>query len=239
MLTFKTKKEILDRVGAVITRLGGHLHGDYVLNHVLLGGSEVLSIDCTISRATFHRTVDMLELDMKVVPIAGEPHSYSVGDEEIRLRLMPYTPGFDPVPDALPLFDIDSFSMNKRSIYSDETDVSSLLSRVREKKFTLHKSLTSKSDADALVRAQTLVRNGWNMDGGPWTVSILSEDLPDTQCAICFDFFCKGQTVAKLSCGHIFHVRCNNAEKTSGLHGWFVLGKPECPCCRKAVRCNF
>ena len=233
------RTKTIDRVGAVITRLGGHIHGDYVLNHVLLGTSEFLqSIDCTISRATFHRTVDLLELDMKVAPIPEEPHSYRIGQDEVCLRLMPYSPGFDPVPEAKPLFDIDSFSMSSKLLYSSEKDITTLLARIRSKKFALHKSTTSKDDVKALIRSESLVRRGWVMDGvgDDWVVSILDRDLPDSQCAICFEFFSRGDTVATLSCTHMFHVRCNTDKVTSGLHGWFVLGRPDCPCCRRTVR---
>ena len=48
----------------------------------------------------------------------------------------------------------------------------------------------------------------------------------ESKCVICIEDFKKGQTVYRLTCNHIFHVRCLNKELKKRL---------KCPLCREAI----
>ena len=68
----------------------------------------------------------------------------------------------------------------------------------------------------------------------PWDDHIIvSEDLnEDKDCPICYIEFEKGDNVAKLSCGHIYHKNC--------IILWFDknLSSPTCPICRQNMYGN-
>ena len=57
-------------------------------------------------------------------------------------------------------------------------------------------------------------------------IKIKEKKYMENNCPICIEAFKRYQTVYKLSCGHIFHVRCLNKELKS---------RQKCPLCRSAI----
>lgn len=66
------------------------------------------------------------------------------------------------------------------------------------------------------------------LQNDPWDDHIItSEDLrEEKECPICYIEYEKGDNVAKLNCGHIFHKKC--------IILWFDknISSPTCPICR-------
>lgn len=74
-----------------------------------------------------------------------------------------------------------------------------------------------------MLETDTLV-----LPNDPWEDHVISSDDlgEEKDCPICYCDFKKGDSVAKLNCGHIFHKNC--------IILWFdkKISSPTCPICR-------